>query len=393
MSQDVSVIIGANADLDFSITDSDGTAVTITSASAIVFTVYDLSDTAQITKALSVGDTEVEITDGSGGVCQVKLVTADTSALSAGNYRYTLVTTISDKVAYSHTGALRLIVAPSSALCLMADVKAYMGDTTTAHDGLYEDLVTRISARIERWCGRTFHDASYREFYNGRGDPYIYVDHPPLISVERVSVGRVDAVRIECDDSTVQRAFVTVTDATNLICGHWVGATASTNTLAFSDYATLTALVAAVNALGTGWTATLGLSDYGGYTSADLIAVTGLNVANGAAYLPMPDAGESDFEADCSSGNNGMILLGASLRGTRAVEVKYTGGYAAIPEDVRQAAVELVAMAHHESQRDPSLTSERLADYAWTAAAPSERGGAQARRMAELLTSYRRWTL
>lgn len=72
--------------------DSADVVVSLLGASEITFAASKKTDTgfsgtAALTKKLSVGDAEVEITDAVNGVCVVKLVPADTDSMK-GEYYY-----------------------------------------------------------------------------------------------------------------------------------------------------------------------------------------------------------------------------------------------------------------------------------------------------------------
>ena len=54
----------------------------------------------------------------------------------------------------------------------------------------------------------------------------------------------------------------------------------------------------------------------------------------------------------------------------------YTAGVSTIPYDVEQVVIELAAEMFRAANKDASLKSERLGDYAYTLASTSERKGA-----------------
>lgn len=73
-------------------------------------------------------------------------------------------------------------------LCQLADVKDYLGITTTATDSVLTTLVNNAGAFIERYCNRVFEQASYTETRNGNGASAIFMRNVPIISVQSVSV-------------------------------------------------------------------------------------------------------------------------------------------------------------------------------------------------------------
>lgn len=85
-------------------------------------------------------------------------------------------------------------------------------------------------------------------------------------------------------------------------------------------------------------------------------------------------------------GDEGMIQLvaGTFAAGVRNVQVVYTAGYSAIPDDVAQACVQLVAAWFHRGRQGADgIDTERLGDYSASYAA---RGLPQP--VVELLTPY-----
>lgn len=75
-----------------------------------------------------------------------------------------------------------------SDLCALADVKAFLGITTTANDAVLSALITNVSAAIESYCNRTFASTSYTETRNGQGGCRLFLANGPVTAVASVSV-------------------------------------------------------------------------------------------------------------------------------------------------------------------------------------------------------------
>lgn len=58
--------------------------------------------------------------------------------------------------------------------------------------------------------------------------------------------------------------------------------------------------------------------------------------------------------------------------GRQLIKIAYSGGYQTIPGGLKMAATILAAQLYRNQQRDPTLTSERLGEYAYTAGTASE---------------------
>lgn len=75
-----------------------------------------------------------------------------------------------------------------SDLCALADVKTYLGYTTTTSDALFSRLITACSAQIEAWCGRVFASAPYIDIQDGDGSDYLILKNRPIISIQSVTL-------------------------------------------------------------------------------------------------------------------------------------------------------------------------------------------------------------
>lgn len=75
-------------------------------------------------------------------------------------------------------------------LVTLAEMKTYLGLTTTDYDAFLTEQLTLFSSAIENYCGRKFNVASYVEkFYSedfGRPQKYLETFHYPVVSVVHV---------------------------------------------------------------------------------------------------------------------------------------------------------------------------------------------------------------
>jgi hypothetical protein len=176
------------------------------------------------------------------------------------------------------------------------------------------------------------------------------------------------------------------------------GATATLSALTTSGAAppstptgTVTQLAAAVNALGGGWQATVS-NPFGPWPAAELVGgegamgcLTGQTAALGqlavfASDVPLVRCSRATGELALPSGTSAYgggpgnfwqwpgssdVQMGGAWRGE--VRVRYTAGFAAVPLDVQQAAVELVKAMFERLARDSTLSAESAKDYSYTA--------------------------
>ena len=251
------------------------------------------------------------------------------------------------------------------ALTTLERVKDWLGLTVATHDAILERLIDAASDAIEKYCGRYFVSTSRAERYDGTGDQYLYLDYLPLTAITRVSIGTQSAMSLTNAASGAYAAHASLS-STTLTLAVYGGASAGTSTLTLADHADIDALATAVNALGTGWTA-VAVSSYSDWAATECGKIDFMGqecFAGTTIHLEVPEEREDTFQVYADEG----CLYRASgwPRGHRNVFVDYTGGYSVVPDDIEQAAIEIVARLWAERERDPGVTSERLGDYAWT---------------------------
>ncbi len=247
--------------------------------------------------------------------------------------------------------------------------------TTAAEDTTLAALVTACSKAIKRYCGREFDSQQFDELYAGTGTPRLLLRQFPIVSVARVAYDPTTVLRITNTSSSNQRATVAVT-STGLTLVRVASGTVSTDTsVTWAANATLTAVAAAVNALGNGWSANVAEASHNNRASADLRAIQGaLNAKDVQAELKIHLRELASYDLDA---NRGVLLLGTAawaegalwFGGTGYWRIIYTAGFATVPEDVQEACAQWVAALFWQTKRDPGL----VADVARIAMPPTTR--------------------
>lgn len=203
-----------------------------------------------------------------------------------------------------------------------------------------EPLVLNIRSWVEKWiknyCKRDFELTDYNEWYNGTGSKYLFLKQYPLVTLDRVSVAKVDVITVE-NDEALNQASISVTE-TGL---RLVKDSLADTSITFSDSTNLSAIVTAINAKGDGWSASLVNSDYGTIPSSELCPVYGRSVQT-KCYLQVPDEGISDFHLYPDEGY--IVYPSKFPSGIKNVRVDYRAGYESIPEDLKLAV--LVSIKH-----------------------------------------------
>ena len=225
---------------------------------------------------------------------------------------------------------------------------------------LLAELINMASDRVEKICNRKFMSQTVRERVYPEPGRKVILKNYPIIDVREVSVGRRDAIRVQCTASDAVAALVRVSESGGDVDLQIVGgASAGTTNLTFSSYATITLLSAAITAT-SGWSSEV-MGSLGAAPTLDLIDTPGLYCLNQNAYIELPDKQHADYQI--VDVNNGMLKVSGT--GNAEVFVRYTGGYATVPDDLQQIVLEIIKETMDAKSRDTSLKSETLGDYSW----------------------------
>ena len=78
-----------------------------------------------------------------------------------------------------------------TALIELEDIYSYKGEAFNPSDlditdEQYQYLIEAVSAKVEKYCNRTFDITSYTEYYDGMYTPFIVLEQYPLVSVSGV---------------------------------------------------------------------------------------------------------------------------------------------------------------------------------------------------------------
>ena len=230
--------------------------------------------------------------------------------------------------------------------------------TTATENTTLDALIAAVSAGIERWCRRYFVSTQYDEVYDGTDATELVLQHFPIISVERVAFDPTAVLLVQNTSASNQRATVQVT-STGVTLTRVASGVSSASTVTFAANVTLTALAAAINALGNGWSATLASSDFANRASADLRALQGAYAAkDSAAELTIHLQELAGYDSDPP---HGFLTRSDGWKGgSQSWRVIYTAGYASVPEDVQEACAQWVAILFWQTKRDPGLAHETV---------------------------------
>jgi hypothetical protein len=256
--------------------------------------------------------------------------------------------------------------------------------TDSSQDALLGTLITAVSDAVEKWCRRDFAQKSYDELYSGNGDRRLLLREYPIASVQSVRYRPVTVLKIINNATqTNQQARVTVTGTGLTLFRSASGVSSTDASVTWAGNPTLTAVAAAVNALGNGWQAQVvgdGGGDYGLWPSADLYVPPsyGQGTASQGALTARGQYAEIKLHTYELAGYQfdprGWLLRAIPYTdpellhpedliwpvGINNFRVQYTAGYATVPEAVQEACAEWVTDVYFRTLRDPSLTTQAI---------------------------------
>jgi hypothetical protein len=247
-----------------------------------------------------------------------------------------------------------------------------------ANNSALTDIVNATCDFVDRYCNVQsggFSVQTYDELYNGTGTKQLFLKQIPILNINRISYTQVPALWIRNNDSDMgARALVQINatlsgsqfTSTGITLTYIKSATTTTNTLTWTSYPTVTALVNAINALGNNWQAGV-QGGFGTWSTSDLRGTQGsFGCRITTSYLwihwqdlPAYRVNEITGEIYSDFGFN---------RGVYNWRVGYQAGYATLPNDLAQAIAELAAAAYLMQTVNPNLQSQTLDKWSYTVA-------------------------
>lgn len=268
-----------------------------------------------------------------------------TVAYNSSTYKFTitvLANTITIDVSASD-GALTFGFTsdPTAALSIVSDQAATEDPTAPV-----QVILDGVDAFVKGYCRRDFESTAYKEYYDGRGSQKLFLKQYPIISVARLSIGRINGLKVK-NSATATYATVSVTST-----GVVLNKDGTTTTILFADEATLTLIATAISAEAN-WSGEVLNTSYNSFASAELIEVMGLQCLNTSyAYLDIPEEPEDEFEVYNEEGY--IYKWGGFVRGHRNIRIDYTGGYASddMPDDLKLACMILVKFIYQKREEE-----------------------------------------
>jgi hypothetical protein len=316
--------------------------------------------------------------------------------------QYELVNTIITALPATKGRSLFVIPVPldSNALITLSYLTSFLKRTpseTDPHNALFAALINGISSRIATYCNRTFHATNYVERVDITEE--LVVRNQPILYVEGIYLHTQPALRLVNAAANMVQALAWIAPDRKLYLKVVGGASSGTQTIDLTASATdtLAELVTAVNALATGWTASLVSGKTGYEPCTDLVESTPVRVTASGGMLDMLgdptslpyqiDYGagiirfEQTFEQDPYMNRAAWLPNSFQPLGSRQSFgddmplpygwIKLRGGFETIPADLQLLAARIIAQVY-STPADESLTSETIGEYSYTRALSAE---------------------
>lgn len=278
------------------------------------------------------------------------------------------------------------------ALTSLANLKQWIGISTSTDDAVLEKAIDRATARIESYVGRQILSRSYAEWRNGCGVDTIRLHQWPVTQVTNVWTGNYAALVVSSAQPTDIRASVSVNQETGTnavaLTRTESNGTTKVDTLPLGTYPTTAGLATQIGSVA-GFSCTLGKNlrsvQLRPRAGADTILATVTLFAADTASEYTYDYDTGRLSIDPSWWAQWPMDRGVMPDAVKSVLVEYTAGYATVPDDIEQACIEVAAMMYRDRRRDSGLASESLGDYSYTRANRAEVDAV----MAGLLSDWR----
>lgn len=262
-------------------------------------------------------------------------------------------------------------------------VRNAMRSSYTGQDDplISSQIIPAACSWLDKYCNRAnggFAIQTYDELIHGTGTHILFLNNTPVQSIQKLSTTNLAAMSVHNQDTDLgsqatAQIIGTPTNPDNLNSQYTStglklvyikNAVTTTTTLLWTDYPTVSQIVAAVNALGNFWQANV-QGGLGSYASTDLRATQGAFGAKPATCyfwvqwwsLPWYRLNENTGEIHSPMG---------FARGSNNWRCNYTAGYAYFPEDLTQALCEVCANTYYAREQNSNLASENLGGYSYS---------------------------
>jgi len=218
--------------------------------------------------------------------------------------------------------------------------------------GNVDQVHESVDVFIKSYCGRSFETATFKEAFFHNDLESLFLKETPVTVIKRLAVGERTVMEIT-NSNKYSTAIVTVS-ATEVVLTY--NGSDDSADLTFASNATVTALVAAINAVGSGWSASV-IDDAGAYITTEILQQYGQSaINNNAVCVNVPNEGHTSLDVNVGTGeitkygafnNSPNSLYDAGFTAQR-VHVTYVAGYTTsnMPEDLKLAEMLLIKLIY-----------------------------------------------
>lgn len=227
--------------------------------------------------------------------------------------------------------------------------------TTTAEDATLERLIAAATAGVAAYCGQDFTAADADETLPGTAGDVLLLSRYPLIEVRSVAANPTVALTVRNAGASVSRASAVVRATGLRLLRTASGVTSTDDSVTWASSATVSAVAAAVNALGNGWAASAepGLE---GFASAELVLAS-VEARQSPAQLTLYRDWLGGWDVHPVNGwlsRRGSLGAPGWPERPGGYRVRYRAGYDALPADLQEACAQWVAALYWQAKGDPS---------------------------------------
>lgn len=200
-------------------------------------------------------------------------------------------------------------------------LKLEMTITGATDDALLTALATAVLSVWDNLTNKVWASTTHNEFYSTTIDSKnIFLENYPVTGILKFGYGA-SAVATVYNTNQFSTASMAVT---SVGIGLILDGVAD-DTVIFATYTTVSSVVAAINALGSGWTATVS-GGYGELKSTEIVPSAGQNCINSTyAYLDISGTYVSDYSLVAKTGQINYPL--GFFSGINEVYISYVAGY------------------------------------------------------------------
>ena len=280
---------------------------------------------------------------------------------TAGRYRLAIHLFAYSVLALEEINVGAAATVAGTTLTSRATVQAYLGAKAAAYtDGQIDMAVAWAGQAVKSHCERLLEANDYHQWFDGPGGPNLFLPEYPILALRRVCTSAVECISITNSTADAIGYSMAVVNG-KLYLTISGGTSAGTNTLTLSTYATMALLVAAINALGSGWAAAV---EEEGDPVDIRPGVEGAQIAGTTLYIYHP---ADEVLANVDRDTGGLAYGTDWPLGGNCIFVNYRAGHETIPADLQMIATQAACEILFGSGRERGLSSEKLGDSAWAA--------------------------